>query len=401
VSRMLADAESGLPALESATALAYRPRLALDGIAQPYFASGSNRFGSFVRAGASVLFDDLMGEQLLGIGWQAGTRIYDLAVDVRYVNRERRWNWGVAAELTPLVRSRSIGEMVERDGRRAVTQDTELRLQTSTRFGGSLAYPFSRARRVEFGAGLRHLEFDRERRLQTRFMPSGRLVTDTREDLPAAADVVLTEASVAYIHDTARWGAASPRLGSRWRVEAVQAVGELSYTTLSADYRRYFMPLRGVTVAARVAPSVRVGGDADDPRLFPMYAGARVPVRGYYGRSLTASCAARADQGCIAGDDLFGHRLVATNLEIRVPFNVLPSTASLPLRAEAIAFADAAYLWAADPTGADRLWQHRVRSVGAGVRINALGMLFEIDAVKPLDRLRNGWTLGIFARPGF
>jgi hypothetical protein len=401
VSRMLADAVADLPQLESSTPLAYKPRLGLDGIAQPYLASGSNRFGSYLRAGASVLFNDLMAEQLLGIGWQAGTRIYDLAIDMRYVNRERRWNWGVAAELTPLVRARSSGEVVEQDGRRAMTQDTELRLQTSTRFGGSLAYPFSRARRIELGAGIRHLDFDRERRLQTRFMPSGRLVSDLREDLPAAGDIVLGEASLAYIHDTARWGAASPRLGSRWRLEAVHAMGELSYTTVSLDYRRYFLPLRGLTIATRVAPSMRLGGDADDPRLFPMYAGARVPVRGYYGRSLTASCAARAEQGCIAGDDLFGHRLIASNVEVRVPVKLVPASATLPLRAEAIAFADATYLWATDPSGTARLAQHRIRSVGAGVRLNALGMLFEVDAVKPLDRLRNGWTLGIFARPGF
>ena len=401
VSGMLADAATGLPVGAGPTPIEYRPRLGMDGVAQPYLSSGSSRFGSYLRAGASLLFDDLMGEQVLGIGWQAGTRIYDLAIDVRYLNRERRWNWGVNAELRPLVRTRVDGQLQEIDGRRALAQDTELRMQTSTRFGGSLAYPFSRARRIEFGAGVRHIEFERELRSQTRIMPSGRLVRDARQDLPAAGDVLLAEASVAYVHDNARWGAASPRLGSRWRLEATQSAGELSFTTLTADYRRYFMPAKGVTVAARVAPSVRLGGHADDPRLFPMYAGSRVPVRGYYWRTLTTSCAARAADGCIAGDDLFGHRMVATNLEVRVPFRLLPSTAALPLRAEAVAFADAAFLWASDPSRENRLSEHRIRSVGAGVRLNALGMAVEVDAVRPLDKFRNGWTVGIFARPGF
>ena len=81
----------------------------------------------------------LSAEQLLGIGVQAGTRAYDLGIDVRYLNRSRRWNWGVAAELRPLVRTRSVGELVDLDGRRALAQDTELRLQTSTRFGGLTA----------------------------------------------------------------------------------------------------------------------------------------------------------------------------------------------------------------------------------------------------------------------
>ena len=163
---------------------------------------------------------------------------------------------------------------------RAVEQDTELRLQTSTRFAGFLAYPFSRARRVEFEGGVRHLDFDRELYSQTRLVPSGRLLRDLRTDLPAPDDVVLAETGVAFVHDTARWGPASPRLGSRWRLEAIHSMGELSFTTLTADYRRYFMPHRGVTIAARIAPTLRVGGVADDEGVFPMFAGSRVPVRG-------------------------------------------------------------------------------------------------------------------------
>ncbi|HSA55770.1 MAG TPA: BamA/TamA family outer membrane protein, partial [Gemmatimonadaceae bacterium] len=355
----------------------------------------------YFRAGASMLFDDLMGEQLLGVAVQAGTRAYDLGIDVRYLNRERRWNWGVSAELQPRVRLRSVGELVTIDGTRALEQDIELRLQTSTRFAGSVAYPFSRARRIELEAGLRHLDFAREHYSQTRLVPSGRLLRDVRTDLPAAEDVVLAETGVAFVHDTARWGPVSPRLGSRWRLEAIHSTGELSFTTLAADYRRYFMPHRGVTVAARVAPSLRLGADADDGRLFPMYAGSRVPVRGYYGRAMTADCAARASVGCVAGDDLYGHRVVAGNFEVRVPLNVLPSKTTLPLRIEALAFADAAFLWAPDPLRAGEELDHRVRSFGAGVRINAMGMLMEFHAVKPLDRLQNGWTFGMAARPGF
>ena len=415
VSQTLADARSGLPSADPQPSAAYRPRLGLDGVAQPYLSSGASRYGSYLRAGASVLFDDLMGEQVLGVAWQAGTRLYDLAVDVRYLNRERRWNWGVVTELRPLIRTRTIGELSREGDRPLLSNETELQIQTSTRFGGFLAYPFSRARRVELGAGVRHIEFDRELRRQTTVFPSGRRLVDERQDLPAAEGVVLGEASVAFVHDHARWGVASPRLGSRWRAEAAFASGELTYTSLSLDYRRYFMPARGVTIAARVAPSIRVGGHADDPRLFPMYAGTRVPVRGYYGRTLTADCAARADEGCVPGDDLFGHRMVAGNLEVRVPFTVVRSGSAFSLRAEALAFADAAFLWSNpgyvaqgfSPALGDvtqmsgELRQHRIRSIGAGVRLNALGMIVEVDAIKPLDRLRNGWTIGVFAKPGF
>jgi hypothetical protein len=107
---------------------------------------------------------------------------------------------------------------------------------------------------------------------------------------------------------------------------------------------------------------------------------------------------------------------VAANLEVRVPFTVVRSRSALSLRAEALAFADAAFLWSrpdsshvgqglspATALGPEmrELRQHRIRSVGAGVRLNALGMILEVDVVKPLDRLRNGWTVGLYAKPGF
>jgi hypothetical protein len=41
-----------------------------------------------------------------------------------------------------------------------------------------------------------------------------------------------------------------------------------------------------------------------------------------------------------------------------------------------------------------------LRSVGTGVRINAAGMIFELDAVHRFDAAR-GWTFSFNLRPGF
>jgi hypothetical protein len=42
-----------------------------------------------------------------------------------------------------------------------------------------------------------------------------------------------------------------------------------------------------------------------------------------------------------------------------------------------------------------------VRSVGGGVRLNALGLIFELTAARPLDLDRGGWRFGFNLRPAF
>jgi hypothetical protein len=39
--------------------------------------------------------------------------------------------------------------------------------------------------------------------------------------------------------------------------------------------------------------------------------------------------------------------------------------------------------------------------VGAGVRINAMGLLLELTTVRPLDLRNAGWSFGFNLRPGF
>ena len=42
-----------------------------------------------------------------------------------------------------------------------------------------------------------------------------------------------------------------------------------------------------------------------------------------------------------------------------------------------------------------------LRSAGTGVRLVAAGFVFELDAVRPLDQPRPGWTFAFNFRPGF
>jgi len=65
-------------------------------------------------------------------------------------------------------------------------------------------------------------------------------------------------------------------------------------------------------------------------------------------------------------------------------------------------FADAGRAWGGEERfGSGGTGGILVRSFGAGVRVNALGMILELATVRPLDLQRSAWTYAFNVRPGF
>jgi WD40-like Beta Propeller Repeat len=377
----------------------YRPRLMFDGVLQPYVATGGSAFGSFVRGGVALSFGDMLGGERFGIAVQAGTRRSDLAVQVQYLNRDSRWNWGVAAEVIPYARGRTR-TLEESDGE-IVVRESAREMQFHSRLAGLLSYPFGRTRRLELSAGVRHISYEQELRRREYASPGGKLVAENDSRLPGLRPAGFVESSAALVSDRAVYGPVGPILGERWRVELSPAVGSLRFTGVLGDYRRYVMPMRPYTIAARVLHSARYGPDADDPRLVPMFAGYRHLVRGYDAAAF-GGCDDIGD--CDRFDALFGSRLLVTNVELRVPIAGIASRevryGAIP--AEAFAFADAGVAWTGLDLPAFAGGPRRVvRSVGGGVRVNAFGMVAEIGAARPFDRARNGWNFVFNLRPSF
>ena len=58
---------SGLPAGDSFPVRVYQPSLFLEAVGPPHISTGGGPFGTFVRAGGSLLFSDLLGERKLGM----------------------------------------------------------------------------------------------------------------------------------------------------------------------------------------------------------------------------------------------------------------------------------------------------------------------------------------------
>ena len=388
----LADHTRGLPETESITSRDYRSRMSLEGVGQPYLSSGGGPFGTFVRGGGALFFGDMLGERRVGAAVQIGNRMRDAAFMLRYLNQERRWNWGALGELEPSVIRYRRTEAIAYEGQPALLQQADYLQRAQLRAAAVVAYPFNRGLRVEFTGGVRHATYHRDLRSQITSLDTGKQVSSERVESRGGVPTTVGEITAALVHDTTVFGPTGPLLGSRYRFEVAPAAGQLSYTSVTADFRKYLMPIRPYSVAVRVLHSARYGADGADPRLLPNFLGSSYFVRGH--RQDVRYC--RPDAASVCGDDLLGSRLLVGNLEVRVPLWGIRSReidyGMFP--ADAFVFADGGRIWSGDKAA-------MISSFGGGVRVNALGFPVEVAAIRALDGPRPRWQFDLGFRVGF
>jgi len=380
---------------------AYRPRLSLESIGQPYLSAGGGSFGSFLRAGMGFSLGDMLGDQQLSIAMQVGRHRHDFAGRVMYLNRRSRWNWGMAAEYLPLMFGRTEGRYEAAD--QTLERVVEYRRQDHIGLTGITSYAFNSSHRLEFTAGGRQVGFARNVTRSTIAVPSGREIAADREEVPYGDPIRLVEASAALVYDSAIFGAASPILGRRYRFEVAPAAGSLTYTTLLADFRQYLMPVRPFTLALRARAVGRVGADASDPRVLPLVLSLRDQVRGYDLNGLSASACSAPGSRCSLLDVLSGSRLVATNVEMRFPIpGVFSRTFDYgPIPLEGFLFVDAATVRTRGGSMLEGWTQHLMRAAGTGIRLNAAGLIFELAGARTFDGIGRGWKFAFNLKPGF
>ncbi|MCA1584802.1 MAG: BamA/TamA family outer membrane protein, partial [Acidobacteria bacterium] len=408
VEALLADSMLGLPPAQANFPVTeYDPALSLDYLGQPAIGIGVDNFGTYVGGGLSAFFSDMLGDHQVGATAHAAGSFDDLGGQLQYLNRSSRWLWGGAVEYMPY-RFGSFAQSLATttDGRQIVVEETLIERQTSAGGTGIVAYPFSRASRVEFAAGARHIGFSRELESQAFSLVTGELVAEAQEDLPAPDGLVFADAGAALVYDTSVFGATSPILGRRYRFDFTQTAGSLSYSGITADFRQYFMPVRPFTVALRALHFGRYGQDAEDVRLRSSYLGYPELVRGYEVGSFSVNeCQPGPAGACQVFDQLIGSRLLVGNLELRFPpWGALGGDNFYgPIPIELALFADAGVAWDAvsSPAFADGD-RELVKSVGAVARINVFGYaVAEINYVRPLDRPGKGWFWQFGLRQGF
>jgi Tol biopolymer transport system component len=414
VERALSDPATGLPPRREYASRDYRAGLQLEALGQPTIAFGASRFGPSIGGGISAYFSDLLGNHTLTTAVQLNSGLTNdfsfnnTAAQAAYINQSRRWNWGIVGGQLPYL-SGGVRQLIAGvSGEPALVEQTVIFRQTERSAAGVVAYPFNRAQRVEFQAGISRMAFDQIVQTQAYSLNTGQQILDETEETSLADPLNLATTSAALVYDTSSFGATSPVFGQRYRFEVSPTFGTLNYTGVLADYRRYFMPSPFYTFATRVMHYGRYGGDAEDGRFFPLYIGQPTLVRGYDAYSLTAEdCGITADGSCPAFDQLLGSRMIVANAEFRFPL-LRPFTGPSgnmygPFPVEVGVFADAGVAWSRGQRpeifGGDR---PGVSSVGVTLRANLLGFAIgQFDFVRPLQRPGQGFLFQFFLTSGF
>lgn len=408
VAAYLHDAVTGLPASSEGFADApYRARFALDAVVQPSVGIGVDRFGTYAAGQVALLWGDMLGDRTLVTAFQANATVdtsfsyRDLGGAVGYADRSHRWNWMVAAEQTPYRTGSVQGGVAVVDGQVGLVTQEVIDRQTVQAVSGVASYPLSDARRIELGAGAQRYSFTK--RVRTIVSAGGRDLTDTRveRDFPG---LTLGRAMAAYVLDRTSFGATSPVLGQRYRVEVAPTAGSLHYTGVLVDYRRYVMPVPFYTLAGRVLHYGRYGAGGADTRLSPLFVGYPELVRGYDVGSFRAEECESA--GCPVFDRLLGTRIVVANAELRVPLLRpfgLGNRMYGPVPVELALFGDAGVAWdrGTSPAwlGGSRDW---ATSAGVAARVNAFGYaVLQFSAARPFQRPGRGWVYQFSLTPGF
>jgi Tol biopolymer transport system component len=429
VATLLNDASFGLPA---ATAPAtydvkdYSPKLQLEGLAQPTIAVGASRFGAAVGGGIALQFGDMLGDHVLATAVQLNSGVTnnfsfkDTAAQALYYNQKNRWNWGIVGGQIPYLSGAFQSSVGTLGGQLVEIDEALIFRQTEQSAAGLVAYPFDRSRRVEFQGGVTRISFDQIVETSVFSLRTGELLGVDSNETSLAAPLTLSSASAAYVYDTSNYGATSPVQGQRYRFEATPTFGSIQYSSLLADYRRYFMPATFYTFAVRGLHYGRYGSGGEDTRLFPLFIGYPNLVRGYdVGTFEARDCVATTASTCPQFDRLIGSRVLVGNLEFRFPL-LRPFGASQrmygPVPVEVAFFADGGIAWnglkTAPTTANSTLFgsttphpfdiNDGVASVGMAFRVNLFGFAVgEFALSHPFQRPGRGMVFQFNLAPGF
>jgi hypothetical protein len=414
IAGLLREAEFGLtPATQSYETSEYKPRLQLDAIGQPSIAFGADRFGAALGGGLSFQFSDMLGNHNLaaavnlsqGIGGEFA--MANTAAQAAYFNQAHRWNWGIVGGQVPYISGGFQSGVANVDGQPVFIDQTIVLRQTQRSAAGVMAYPFSRARRVEFQGGFSQIAFDQIVQTQGYSLNTGQLLFDETERTPVGDTLSLGTTSAALVFDTSNFGATSPVAGARYRFEVAPTFGSVRYTSVLADYRRYVMPISFYTIAIRAMHYGRYGAGGGDERLFPLFLGYPNLVRGYDVFSFeTSECVPTETSDCPAFDRLLGTRMLIGNIEFRFPL-LRPFRAGQsmygPVPIEVALFADGGVAWNGGESpsflGGDR---RGVASYGVALRTNLLGFAIgEFAVSRPQQRPGRGWMFQFNLSPGY
>ncbi len=377
----------------------YSAGLSLIGAGQPSVGVGADQFGTYLGGGIALFWSDILGNHNLttALQLQYGDNMTNISGLVGYMNSANRWNWGGVVQQVPYILSSYNVGYGTINNQPAYIEDQYIYRETDREVRGILAYPFNQSLRVEFSGGYTNINFYTQLTRHAISLTNGSVLANYSRSLSNIPDINLGTFSTALVYDNSYFGATSPILGSRFRFEVSPNIGNLSWFDVLADYRQYWMPIRPVTIAARILQYGRYGKSADDYRLTQEFLGYPGLVRGYESSSFTSGEFQNDSSATTkTWNDLLGSKMLIANLELRFPLLGIFGLGDgfygyFPV--EMAFFYDTGVAWSND----QKIWlfggkRDPVSSFGAALRINLFGYAVgEVDYVRPLNRPGVGW----------
>lgn len=415
IEQMLSDARTSLPSPVALRPRSYRSGLALDYIGGPAIGVGvGGSYGTAVGGGVALSFSDMLGNQVLQAVFNAPGNVRDASVGALYINRARRLVWGIEALHQPIASVFATAEEtdvpVSGGTLPGLIYVQEVQRTYFDRASVLFQYPLSTTRRMEFDVSAQRVAFGTE--IDSAIVVGNQVIAENSVHTGGPPALGLGGVTAAFVTDYSFFAFTSPVQGGRSRIEVSPTFGSLTYQSVLADYRRYFF-MRPLTLAVRGLHVSRIGHDAENPRLFPLFVGQPYLIRGYDVNTFEPEeCAGSPDSaaGCPQFDRLVGSRMAVANVELRIPlfgteafglFNV----PFLPI--EIAPFADAGVAWTRDESPSlrfDRTTADRVPVFSAGVssRFNLFGAaVLELYYAHPFQRPLRGAHFGFQLLPGW
>jgi hypothetical protein len=417
VQEYLADATTALPPPPAVPPKPYRPKLTLAYLGAPTVGVGvSNQaYGNGISGAVSAGFSDMLETRQVGAALAAQGTLKDIGGEVYYKNSTRRWNWLTGLSHIPYVQTYQTYNEDVINNTPVVRVDQVLQRVYAENASFTTQFPFSQTRRIEFTASYNRYAYGSEG-FSYYYLQDGQFLGQERQDsFDNPPSLSFGQASVAFVGDYSFFGFSSPVAGGRYRFEVSPSIGQINFTTLLGDYRRYFF-YQPVTVAMRGFYYGRFGPDAEDPqRLSPLYLGQETLMRGYDANDFgpeecTPAVSGASATGCAEIDRLLGSRIAVTNLEVRVPlFGVRDfGLINFPfLPTEIGPFFDAGVAWSKTENPdftftSSSSKRVPVFSTGLSARMNILGyMVLEAYYAYPFQRPEKGAHFGFVLSPGW
>jgi Tol biopolymer transport system component len=422
----------GLPKDTNFTISSYKPKLALDYVSPASIGVGVDRFGTYAAGGISAFWSDMLGTRTIITTAYTGSQIVDTSGVLAYLNNKGRFNWGTAAQRIvypyPYYFVTEGRYPPTPGGEPAIYEVRDIFRLINYDFSVFGSYPFSQVSRFSLSAGFRIQDFQRTIYTRIYSQISGGLIAYEKEKVPMPPALSYGYLTAGYYYDTGIFGATSPILGQNIGLTVSPAIGSINFVTVSADFRKYFMPLRPFTLAFRALHLGRYGKDAEDDRFYPLYIAYWDIVRGY--ESFTQAEFEKEQETGKSFDfnRLFGSKMIVGNVELRFPLLGALGIGkgyfgAWPLEFYGffdwgIAYAQNISRWwggfdsQGNPIPGFNLEDLKptffggnrkpISSAGIGLRTNLFGyLILGLNYVYPLDRPARGWHLQLSISPGF